>query len=734
MIRTYKFNKFLIIALGFLSTCMASIGFLFWQILSPEEKTQLINLIHHHTVFIFLLIISILAGFLFFLTWIFKRYILPISNIADETSIIHSTNPSHRLGFNGSSEIKRLVKVINHGADQYEAHQKKVQDMIKAAMTDADTEIRTLAAVMAELTAGIIICNSQGKILLYNNSANYLLTGSRSKEEETKFDPQDDTGPESSINEKGKFMGLGRSVFRVIDKELIDHALEEISEKLSRKDTDVAAYFVITMKNNKLLRVEAIPILDNAQQFTGFAIIMREITQQMSFNRQIGSLLQSLTTDVRASLASIQAAIETILNYPLMTSKQLNRFRQIIHKEVMVIGNILDKSLDDHSGHIHKEWPLVEMLAHNLMKNIRKKSQDSLDISIVTREIDNESWIRVDSYSMIASMLFLIQHLHKETGQREFGFAISKKDNVVCLDLDWKGDQIPLEILHVWEKETLVFENYHLPLTLEDVKKYHELELWSFTRKQNDNLACLRMMLPAVQVAARSETVRHLTVLPDSRSEFYEFNLFEQPGQKTELDNRLLTELSFTVFDTETTGLDPSHDEIISIGAVRIINNRILKNENFSQLIDPKRSIPKKSIKIHGIHPETIKGKPTVETVLPLFHRYCGETILLAHNAAFDMRMFQMKEEVCGTTFINPLLDTLLLSEVLHPTQKSHDIENISVRLGVNIFGRHTALGDAMMTAEMFLKMIPLLAQQNIYTLKEAREAAKKSYYARLKY
>ncbi|MCJ7809060.1 MAG: hypothetical protein MUP26_02245, partial [Desulfobulbaceae bacterium] len=65
---------------------------------------------------------------------------------------------------------------------------------------------------------------------------------------------------------------------------------------------------------------------------------------------------------------------------------------------------------------------------------------------------------------------------------------------------------------------------------------------------------------------------------------------------------------------------------------------------------------------------------------------------------------------------------------------KSHDIENIAVRLGVNLFGRHTALGDAMMTAEMFLKMIPLLAQQNIHTLKEAREASKTSYYARLKY
>lgn len=734
MAGTSKFRLFFFVASGFIVLCMAITGTLFFQVLSPEEKIQFIGIVGRHTDFFFFLSVFILAVPLFFLVWIFKRYILPIYNMAEETAIIHSTNPSHRLNINGSSEINRLVNVINQGADQYEFQQKKVQDMIKSAMAETESEIRTLAAVMAELTAGIIICNSQGQILMYNNRANFLLTGSCAADGESAFGSRDAANQGAGINGQGKFMGLGRSVFNVIDKELIDHALEEISEKMSRKATDVAAYFVIALDNNKLVRVVAIPIIDNARQFTGFAIIMRETTQQMAFNRQIGFLLQSLTTGIRASLASVQAAIETILNYPQMTPKHLDLFQQIIHKEVIVIGNILDKTLTEHSSHIHKEWPMVDMPAHHLIRNITKKSLDNLGVTITLREIDKESWIKVDSYSMIAAMLFMIHRLHKETGRNRFGFTIEKKENGVYLDLDWKGDQIPLEILHSWEKETLAFGNYHLPLTLEDVKKYHEWELWSFVRKQNNQRACLRLLMPSVKVADRSNTIRHLAILPDSRPEFYEFNLFEQPGQKTELDNRRLTELSFTVFDTETTGLDPLKDEIISIGGVRIINNRILKNENFNQLIDPRRSLPAEGIKIHGIQPEMLKGKPFLETVLPLFHRFCGETILVAHNAAFDMRMFQVKEEATGVKFINPLLDTLLLSEFLHPGQKSHKIENISVRLGVNIFGRHTALGDAMMTAEIFLKMIPLLARHNIHTLKEAREAAKKSYYAKIKY
>jgi DNA polymerase-3 subunit epsilon len=80
------------------------------------------------------------------------------------------------------------------------------------------------------------------------------------------------------------------------------------------------------------------------------------------------------------------------------------------------------------------------------------------------------------------------------------------------------------------------------------------------------------------------------------------------------------------------------------------------------------------------------------------------------------------------------VLDTMLLSAVLHPAQRKHDIESIAERLGITIMGRHTALGDAIATGEVFLKLIPLLAEMGIRTLKQAREASRKTYYARLKY
>ena len=87
-----------------------------------------------------------------------------------------------------------------------------------------------------------------------------------------------------------------------------------------------------------------------------------------------------------------------------------------------------------------------------------------------------------------------------------------------------------------------------------------------------------------------------------------------------------------------------------------------------------------------------LEGKPTIAKVLPAFHAFAQDTVLVAHNAAFDMRFLQLKEAATGIVFDQPVLDTLLLSAVVHPNQESHRLEEIAARFDVTVLGRHTAL------------------------------------------
>jgi len=654
---------------------------------------------------------------------VFRNYIKPVRKMAEKVSLINTTNPSYRIPGEGAGEIRRLCDRINESAQRHESLAKHVEAKVQLAKSDSEQEKNTLAAIVAELPEGVLICNADGRILLYNNRAKQLLAGGL----KTDKDP-------SGSRESERYIGLGRSIFGIIDKNLLAHVLDQIAGKLQQNDPQAISYFVVPGADDRLLRVEAVPVLNQGRQLSGLVLIFYDITRQLAIDSDLNLALQAVVRGFRASLAGVRSAIETIIAYPQMDIDQLEKFRNIIHRESIRMGELLESNLSFDVKIGLNQWPLTTMSAENLTDLLSTRSLEKLQVQIRREDISEPYWVKVDSYSFLLVLLFLIDKLKNLIGIEELTCRLTDLDWYVGLDLLWSGAPIKIETLREWEQAPLVFEQEGLSLTLREIIDHLGSDIGSYGSKRLKGSSYLRLFLPVAETF-EPEEIRPLAILPESRPEYYDFDLFERAGQVAELENQLLTELTYTVFDMETTGLNPSEgDEILSIGAIRIVNCRLLREERFEQLVDPLRAIPWESVQIHGIHSEMLTGQPTIDKVLPGFQQFVENTILVAHNAAFDMRFLQMKEEQTAVRIINPVLDTLLLSAVVHPSHSNHDLEAIAQRLGVRILGRHTAVGDALATGELFLKLLPLLAQNGIYTLKDALAASQKTYYARIKF
>jgi DNA polymerase III subunit epsilon len=705
----------------FFITVTAGLAVILWLQLSITERDFIRDFIEAHSIYIFGAGVILFTGVGFAIDWVYWMYILPMQRIAEETGIIHEVNPGHRIQLKGSADVVRLADAVNSAADRFEELHRSVEERIADARARIEDEKNILSVVLAELPEGVLVCSPEGRIILYNERARQLLESSGDAPAGRHQDPA------------GEFIGLGRSIFATIDKPLIAYALDEIAAKLRRAGQDLTSSFVIAGRSGRLLQVAAVPILGPLREMSGFALIFADATEQMEGFRRAESLLQSYIIDVRGALASIRAAAELILDFPDLATSKRHEFHRIIQREAQAAGAATDRVEAEYVASTRPPGPLARMRARDFVDAVRKKADDRLGLALAMESMEDPLWIRVDNYSLALALVFLLERIGTELGHAVLRCRLAAKDRFVGIDFIWSGAPLRLEVLRRWELQPVSVAGEGLRSTLKDILARHRAELWSQSFG-NDSESYLRLLLESAEPA---ETVHHRrpTILATARPVYYDFDLFGQAGRSPELDDRPLAELAYTVFDTETTGLDIREgDEMVALGAVRIVNGRLLESECFEQLVKPECILRGDSIRIHGIQPEMLEGQPDIQQVLRSFQRFAEGTVLVAHNAAFDMRLLQLQEKRTGVKVANPVLDTMLLSAVVHPAQEKHDLEAIAERLGITIMGRHTALGDAIATAEVFLRLLSLLAAMDIRTFKQARGASQKTYYARLKY
>lgn len=709
-----------------LAVLFSALGAVLWADMKAAERQAFLAIFLPRIELSVLIILMAWAVLGMIVHAIYRAYVLAPLALREQALVMVNANPGLRLQEIGAQEIRTLAQVVNALADQRESLQRDVEDRIREAKSSIEEEKNRLAALMSELTQSVVVCNLEGRILLYNNRARLQFRA---------LSEGDSTGAAGLI-------GLGRSIFAILERNLITHALENIQKRLARGSQQPMANFVTTSRAGQLIRVQMAAVMgasggaeapdESGRAIAGYILMLDNITRNLEMESRRDDLLQSLTEGSRASLGIVRAAVENLRDYPDMEAAQRDRFVGIIRDEVGSMSQRLDRTATEFSDALMARWPLEDMLGEDLIEAARRRIEQKMALHTKIEEVSEGLWIRVDSFSLLQGLTYLAARLKDEYDIREIRFRLEPAGRLAHIDLIWSGAVMGSQTLLAWEIDPMNVAGVNSPLSLREVIERHGGEIW-FEREKASHKSFIRLLVPA---AAPKEAVETATLLrAESRPEYYDFDLFQQTEVSQALDDRLLTELTYTVFDTETTGLEPSAgDEIIQIGATRIVNGRLLKSENIDQIVDPRRPLRPEGIPIHGITEDMLDGQPTIDQVLPAFHAFCGDTVLVAHNAAFDMRFLQLKEETTGVRFRQPVLDTLLLSAVIHPNQASHRLEAICERLGINVIGRHTALGDAIVTGEVFLKMIPLLAEMGIRTLREARDAAERTYYARVKY
>jgi len=387
-------------------------------------------------------------------------------------------------------------------------------------------EKEVLASFISKLPEAIIICSAEGSILLHDyQSETYLLSG------ETK--------------QSG--LVTGKPITSIIDKNLIEHALDEINEQLKHQITNTVSTFILP-KNNRILQTQMVPVLNRTGLFSGFVLILEDITLQNQAEKRVESLLKALSKNARSPMASIRAAIEAMKESPDMDENRQHQFVDIIHEESIVLGDILNRVSQEFTNLINVNRSLKPLFIRDLIQTISRRAFEKLGIicHIKSNSHAEQISIKADLYPFISAVLFILDRLKFETGVTEFYFSFHKKNKIVSLDIIWKGESVSPELIKQWDFQDIAIPNQISNTCIKDILDQHQSFLWTYSEHDDfDNMPYLRFFIPADDDIS-SASFEPVPAIPGSRIEIGDIELFDHSDQTVELDNRLLTELSYT--------------------------------------------------------------------------------------------------------------------------------------------------------------------------------------------
>ncbi|MGF1660607.1 MAG: exonuclease domain-containing protein [Rubrimonas sp.] len=577
------------------------------------------------------------------------------------------------------------------------AARRETEAAVKRATAEAKRRRRQLETVLRDLDQGVLICTLDHKILLYNRRALEILHVSGE-------------------------LGLGRSLFTLVSAQPFRHALERVTARFqdgrhtSHPLALAAPVVCATADGGRTLQGRLTLMLNEREAApSGYVATFEDATEQIAEHLRRDRLLRRITDEFRPALGELTAAGEMLAEDGLDPAE-----RRVFEARLLREAQSLAERIASFEAEARElstvGWPMSDVFSPTLFTSIIRRRTGPQNFS--AEIVGDPVWLHCDSVAIVEMVDVLMNRIAEAAATRAFTLGAAQRGAKVYVDLRWKGPVIAADAFARWLSEPL--DASVGGVTPREVLDLHRAEFWC--EEEGDGWARLRLPLPGPKEA-------HLGRAPavERRPEFYDFDLLNRSAP-TALEDTPLRELDCVVFDTETTGLDPSGgDRIISVAGVRIVNGRVLRGEVFDQLINPGRRIPEASIRIHQISNEMVADAPPAAQVLRRFHAFAQGSVLAAHNAAFDMRFLALEEKTSGVVFDQPVLDTVLLAAHLHGQTDSLTLDALAARFAIEIppDARHTALGDSLATAEVLLRLFDMLDAAGVRTLGEALAASR---------
>jgi len=619
---------------------------------------------------------------------IHRSLLRPVEVLArDVRTLLQAKQVDRSLRIPEGQRLGDLPEAIALLVDELRSSRREAVRAMATATARVEQEKGWLEVILLELVReGVVVCSIDNRILLYNRPAVRLFRSSLA-------------------------LGLGRSLFDVLVKEPVWHALEQLEFRLQSGHPDLSAPFVCATQDARLmLKARLALIVDQTGKPTSYVLALEDISAELADLQRNELIQRTITRDLRHPLASLRAAAENLAAFPDIDPEHRRAFQDVILNESTLLSQRLEALANEYRGRAVGHWPMAEIHSPDLLNCIARHLRDQAGITVTVA--GEPCWLKGDSYSLMLVLVYFIERITERAGVREVEIAAGPGQDWVFIELRWHGKPISGTTLNEWLEAALPAL---AGITAGDVLERHGSEPWS--QADGEGQAILRIPLQSLaEPRAPEEEIQ----LPP-RPEYYDFDLMYAHSFTGELGNRPLKDLTYVVFDTETTGLRPTAgDEIISIAAVRVTQGRVLSGETFDSLVNPGRSIPKDSIRFHGITDDMVRDQPPITEVLPRFHQFVGDAVLVAHNAAFDMKFLKLKEAHCGVSFTNPVVDTLLLSLLVEGADEDHSLDGICERLNIVVENRHSALGDALTTAHVLVHLLDRLEAMDIHTFGQA--------------